>query len=408
MSEERPWSGRRPFVGRVGLLEALIREVDETVGGRGRAVFVLGPAGSGKTATLGLFQEEAFRRHRALKAEYVDCEASGARTWAELAELFTRGHRLKRSARNVAMEWLDVTVIGAIITAIYRTVEAVRTGRVPERRRRRSRKQASDSAVEAVRLLTRHGPLEPRLMILDSLERGDDEDLAGTFALLRRLPETRTLFVAATRTTDGRPPAAIDDLIREGERLGHVRRLDVPGLTLEEMRDAVAGATRAAVPDDWIAWLADESRGLPGALWAALGKLEEEGALRKSGRRWVWEGAPPQSETLAVQQQTATAIRGEDRCVLALAAALGPVFHSTVLAELAGVPELELEDRLARWCRAGLVVYRGECGSGAQIASEYAFRDTSDAEALAAEWSENQRSELRSRAQEVRGRLGLA
>jgi hypothetical protein len=48
---------------------------------------------------------------------------------------------------------------------------------------------------------------------MDSLDRWDSEDLAGTSALIRRLPETRTLFLAAVRTEDGKLPEAIGDLI---------------------------------------------------------------------------------------------------------------------------------------------------------------------------------------------------
>jgi hypothetical protein len=118
-------------VGRTDVRATLAREVDAVIRGSGRAVFLLGPQGSGQTACIAVFQEEAFRRREVLKAEYVDCAHSGTETWAELAEIFTRGHRLRRSAKKVAVDWLEsIPIVGKILQAVVRTVVALRTGRV--------------------------------------------------------------------------------------------------------------------------------------------------------------------------------------------------------------------------------------------------------------------------------------
>jgi len=407
MPREQSWSGQTPFVGREELLDQLMQQIDAAVGEVGRAIFLLGSPGSGKTALVGVLQEVAFRCHRELKAEYVNCAQSGERTWLELARLFTRGHRLKRSAWKVVMEWLDVTQIGAIFTAVWRTVKAVRTGKVGEDDERPGR-SASDTAIEAVRMLVEYGALEPRLVILDSLERGDAEDLAGAFALIQRLAQTRTVLVASVRTKDGRPPPAIADLILEAERLGRSKRVELPALTLKELHEAVKRATHSAVPDEWLSWLAEASRCVPGALWSVLGRLERDGRLRRAGRGWSWQGSPDEGVGSAPQRTVdVSGLDDQDLRLLALAAVEGPVFHSTVIAELSGISELDLEDRFSRLCRVGVLEYRGEAGQGPEVMSEYAFRNAIDANVFAASYPEEERSGLSARIEEIKERFGL-
>lgn len=403
------WSGPRRFVGRTSVKDALKCEVDAAITQGGRAVFLLGAAGSGQTALISVFQEEAFRRYRELRAQYVDCAQSGATTWADLAEVFTRRHRLKRSLQKVYVDWLEsIPIAGKIMQAVMRTMTAVRTGRVIERSREPIR-SAHDSALAAVRLLLEFEPLEPRLVIMDSLDRGDSEDLAGAAALIRRLPETRTLFLAAVRTKDGRPPDAIGDLILEAERLNRAVRIGLPPLSDDEVGAIVTAATRGPVPADWLHWIVSEARGNPATLWSLLEDLEEEGHLRKARRRWVWEGMPSGRAPSAGRgtEDREWALEDEDRRLAALAACEGVLFHSAVLAELAGMPELEVEDRLSGLCRLGLLEYRGAPPAAGDVTSQYAFRDSADALAFADSLAEAERSEITARIADVRRRLGL-
>lgn len=403
------WSGPRRFVGRASVRDALAREVDAAITQGGRAVFLLGAAGLGQTALISVFQEEAFRRYRELRAQYVDCAQSGARTWADLAEVFTRRHRLKRSLQRVYVDWLEsVPIAGKILQAVVRTVTAVRTGRVVERGTEPLR-SAHDSALAAVRLLLEYEPLEPRLVIMDSLDRGDSEDLAGASALIRRLPETRTLFLAAVRTEDGRPPDAIGDLILEAERLRRAVRLDLPPLTEDEVGEIVSAATRGGAPADWLGWIASEANGNPARLWSIMGSLEEEGRLRRTGRRWVWEGSPAERAPAAnrAAPHREWALSEDDRRLAALAASEGPLFHSAVLAALAGLSELEVEDRLSGLCRIGLVEYRGAPQAGGDVTSQYAFCDSADALAFAKSLPEEERAQIAARIEGIHGELGL-
>ncbi len=352
----------------------------------------------------------AFRRHRRLRAEYVDCAHSGTRTWYELAEIFTRGHRLKRSAGLIAIDWLEsVPIIGKIAQAVVRTLVAMRTGHVDPGKLRRGRAPAAHAtALSAVRLLLDVEPLEPRLVIMDSFDRGDSEDLAGASALVQRLDETRTLFLAAVRTIDGRIPGPVEDLLLEAERLGRAERVELPPLDRAAIREAVEQATRSSVPDDWSRWLETECQGNPGKLWSLLGALQETGALTKSGRGCSWHGSP---EVRTPSGQASAPSRDwdldeDDRRLLALAACEGPVFHSVILAELAGLTELDVEDRLSRLCRLGLLEFRDTPTVGDDITSRYGFRHGQDARHFVDCLPAAERDQLRARLDEIRTRLG--
>jgi hypothetical protein len=372
-------------------------------------VFLLGPAGGGQTACISVFQEEAFRRREALKAQYVDCAISGAETWAELAEVFTRGHRIKRSARKVAVDWLEsIPIVGKSLQAVVRTVVALRTGRVETSLSPTRHLTSSQSAIAAVRLLLEYEPREPRLVIMDSLDRGDSEDLAGAAALIRRLPETRTLFLAAVRTEEGRPPRPIADLILEAERLGRGTRVELPPLSMPDIGESVGKATGGIVPIEWLAWLASETAGNPANLWSLLGSLEEDGLLRKSGRSWAWRGSPPErARPQATAPNLDRPLTEQERCLLGLAALEGRLFHSTVVAQLAGMAELDVEDQLSSLCRLGIIEYRDAPTRAGEVTSRYAFRDVAAMEFCRGGVPDVQRDRYLARLAELRARLGL-
>lgn len=408
--EAPPWSGPRPFVGRAGVLRSLAAHLDAALSEGGRALFLLGDAGAGKTACIQAFQEEAFRQHRTVQIGYADCARSlpGYRPWAQLADSLTRAHRLKHSARTLTPYWLNVVpIVGPIVSAVAATVLRVVKG-APLSSGPPPPEPLRASGLAGVRAVLEYGPAEPRLVILDSLDRGDSEDLSGAFTLIRHLEETRTLFLVGVRTTNGLPPPAARDLVLEAERAGRSHRVALAGLDPRALHEILTLATRGPVPDDWLQWVTAESGGKPGALWRLLGALEHAGQLRKVGRHWIWSGSPP-SRSVAPPQGAAetSALSEDDRRLLALAAAEGPIFHSAVLSELAGIPELEVEDRLSSLCRAGIVEYRGEVSVGSDVTSQYAFRSAQDCTAFGARLSDAERAGLEVQARAIRRRLGL-
>jgi hypothetical protein len=267
--------------------------------------------------------------------------------------------------------------VGKIISAIVGTIDVVR------RRGETAEAPAGLAAVPhsemtAIRELA-DDQSAPCVILLDNLDRARPEDLSATFALIDRSAQSPVLLVATSTTLPGRTGVEpVQDLARESERLGHGRKLDLAPLDNQQIAEALAGAFNSTIPRDWVEWMGAETGGVPGALWELVGVLAGSGELRRHGRAWVLEGLAPKRgehrlesvlETKTLEGEDA----GDDQRLLAIASLEGPLFRASVIAEVAGVDELEVEDRLARLCRSGLLQYRGTTGSGDEVTSLYAF-----------------------------------
>lgn len=407
------WSGPRPFVGRDDLLATLQDELDAMLRDGGRAVFLSGPAGSGKTAILGVFEELAVRRGPVgLQTGYARCEGEDVDepVWEQLATLFTHARRLKRAMLSLVPEWLAaIPVIGELLGAIFATVERLRTGRAPAGRVR-SAEVVDESVMGHVRSLAEHGRDRPCMVLLDDLHRASGDDLAGAAGLVRRLPGSRILFVAAGRVGEGEAPHALRDLLREAERHGPTRQLEVSPLGPDDLMEAVSLLVHGFIGPEWLDWFAAESGGYPGPLWSALGSLEASERIRRRRRTWTLDGEPPEPAAAGARGAAFLgAVQAEpDRRLLALAALEGEVFHSAVLAELASISELEVEDRLAVLVRRGVIRFRGVVGDGDLATSEYAFDRPEAVAAFASLIEPGEAPALMERSRAARDLLGLA
>jgi hypothetical protein len=406
-SAARGWSGPRPYVGRDAVLAELLEAADVAMAEGGRAVFLLGEAGSGRTACLGVLEELAHRRHSGLRTGYAECSADDEKTsaWLRLDEHFTYATRMRRAALALVPDWLEVVpVIGPIAAATMVTVQRLRGRAIHPKRR--TRQTESASVLDHVRSLVEHGETRPLLILLDDLERASADDLAGASALIRRLQGTRILLVVAARTVNGRPEGPVASVLREAERQPGTRQVHLPGFDRDELLEVVSLLVRGMIPPEWLDWLAAETAGRPGLLWDRLGSLEAAGQLRKAGKTWAFHGEPPRGESPELETLAGPMEEGTRR-LLALAALEGDAFHSAVLAELTGIEELEIEDRLAPLVRKGLLNYLGESDAGSEPTSRYSFRDPREGAVFETVLPAEDREAGRSRAAEVRRALGL-
>lgn len=387
------WSGPRPLLPPDPLIAMLTAELRRVIDGRGRVVFLVGDDGVGKSRALETFQAHLHHQQiDRLRVGFSDC--ADADCWREISRIFTRRHRLRGSLLRLLPEWLGVIpVLGQGLKAVVNTIRALRDGGV-EDNRRASAKAAAASAMREVRSLLDVDPLEPRVILLDSLDRASPDELIGAFALIKRIAETRTLFVLAAQTSHGAPDASVRELVLEAERQGRVRTLTVEPLDRSAVAELVRAATGNDAPVAWLDWLIAGSDGLPVALWQRLGEAERSGGLRRAGRGWLWYGEPPAIGQSAAATGRLPELSPGDRRILSIAALEGRVFHSAALAAAGALDELHVENRLAALHRAGLVEIRPLTGEDAALTSRFAFRSEPLRRALAQSLDPAERARL--------------
>jgi hypothetical protein len=330
------------------------------------------------------FEKQARRDHRSLKTAIGDAADPDAPAWKQIAFRFTATRRVGVALQRSFADLVDlVPVVGGVLSALVETINALRP-----RRRRTDEPEVlgTGSTIDQVRMLFVHGRSESRLIVLENLEASDPDELAGAFALIQRLPQTRTLFVCTSLSQAGRLPPMVSDLLREAERLGVGHAVEIPRLTPMDVVTGVREATGEAVPQPWADWLQHAAPASPEQLWELLGDVVESGDLVHDGRCWVWSAAgPPDDDAIIpITEAELAGLSPDDVALLASAGAIGPVFDARTLAAATGDNELRLEDRLARLVRRQLIALTDTIESGDDLIDVYGFVQPKDARRWAA------------------------
>ncbi|MEN8374720.1 MAG: ATP-binding protein [Gemmatimonadota bacterium] len=341
------WPGPRPWVGREALLEALAADLARGVEGGGRAVFIEGPPGSGRTTLLHRFANAATYRGKALSAAFCDAADPDASAWSQVASQLTRRDRLSAALKRSASGWVGlIPLVGGVLEATIETRDALKgeAERPPE--------ETSDAAVAQVRMLLSLGAQRPRLILMDNLDAGDTEEFAGAAALVQRLKGVPLVFVAAARAGAG---GRTRDLMLEADRLGIAAHHEIPPLSFEDAMRAVTTAVGSPPPEAWEAWWRDHFDGTPARLWRLLGQAHAAGALSSVSGRWTWSAAPPASAVGPPQAAALPGVSAEQADLLRTAASLGARFHADEFAARVGSSTEDLDDALHGLVRAGVL-----------------------------------------------------
>ena len=373
------WSGPRPFIGRESLLRELDRALEEAISGHGQFVILHGPDGSGRAAIGHHFIKRARRKSRRLRSAAGDAADPDNPAFRQLAARLTTAGRAGRALRRSLKDWIGalVPVIGDALEALIETIQTLRrtqdSAHAPT---------GSGSTIDQVRLLLTFGGEDPRIILLENLEGSDADELAGAFALVQRLQHTHTLFIGTCLSASGQLPGRVRDLLREAERLGVGRLLQVPNFTPQEAADAAELAINLPLPTAWRAWLDACAPRTPADLWELLGGLERQRLLTPAGRRWQLAPQPP-PPAHASGRMTLADVSPDERALLAAAGAQGLEFRVPRLVQQLGWDELRVQDQLASLSRRNIVRFRETAEEDGELIDVYTF----DSPATAAAWT---------------------
>jgi tetratricopeptide (TPR) repeat protein len=346
--------GRFPFVGREHERSRLAEAWAAAVAGERQAVLLGGEPGVGKTRLAAETARSAVDAGGVVLAGR--CDEEGGHPYQPFTDALTTfldtcpadqlPERLGRFAGELTR------LVPGLRTRVPGLPEPVQTDEDTERRR------LFDAVAAWIQAA---GGGQPAVLVVDDLHWADRATLLALRHLLRSEEVRNVLVIGTYRDTDldrAHPLAAMRaDLRRERA----VERIDLKGLTADEVRAFLEGASGHeldAGADALVEALHHETEGNPFFLEETLAHLVETGALHR-GADGRWTSPHTTIEDFGIPEGVREVIgrrlaRLSEDCnhVLGVAAVLGGQFDNAVLGALAGS---DVVDALEQAERAGLI-----------------------------------------------------
>ncbi|THF70158.1 hypothetical protein E7T06_08910 [Deinococcus sp. Arct2-2] len=403
------------FIGRRAEQQRLQRFLDQALTGAGGVTFVIGEAGSGKTALVQSFVARTQVTNETLRVAVGECNAQGrfgdpylpfrevlsTLTGARQAgDVHAGNNRLNTIfARSVQLlvevgpDLVGAFVPGASLVARVGRTVIKSTGWLDELNRLGQRQEHS-GAIEQSRIFEQYANVieaiakeQPLLIVLDDLQWADEASVGLLFHLSRRLASSPVLILGTYR------PDEIA-MARDGERhplekvLAEIKRYagDVTidlSQTGEAERQAFVNELLDVEPNrldaDFRQQLYTHTGGHPLFTVELLRTLQERGQLvRDADDRWVsgqldWSTLPARVEGV-IEERIGRLVQGE-RELLDIASVEGTSFTAEVVAKIAGRPLRPLVRELSQGLEKQhrLVSERGELVAGRSRLSAYGF-----------------------------------
>jgi predicted ATPase/DNA-binding winged helix-turn-helix (wHTH) protein len=329
-----PSDGDATFVGRAPYLAALEARLDEALGGRGRAVWLSGEAGIGKTRIAEELARQARRREASVIVARSHETPAAPPYW-----LFTQIARALAAERGAA----SMEPIRSALAALAPLERSAPAEPFP----------LFDAIARALLAASRDRPL---VLVLDDLHWADGDSLRLLLFFVHELLDGAVLVVGALR--DG----AVMDAAR-GDVLGRLLResaslaLPLRGFAKDELPRFVEVETGSEPSPELVSALLDRTGGNPLYLAQLLRTEWAERALDGAVHELASSIDLQQGMVESILRHL-DAVSGDVRELLTVAAVLGPEFDVARLAAASGLPRQELLDRLDEAIRARLVVER--------------------------------------------------
>jgi DNA-binding winged helix-turn-helix (wHTH) protein len=336
------------FVGRRALLTEIERTLSATRGGLGRAIFLVGEPGIGKSSTL--LEVARWARDRAFAVHVAGCLAAEAAPpawpWARLLRSLLASCS---QSRRLELEQRYAPAL-QLLPEHRRGDSASRRGTAL-----RSPPPLGFPHREAfIGLLHERAQEQPQLLVLDDLQAADVGSLELLRHVVRSLPGAAAFVVGAARHDAPPDGGAVDELLADLDTRSRIATLR--GLEVAEIEELVATATGQQAPLDVARVLLARTGGNPLLVTEIARALESDHALDDPERaRRVLPPRAARWEAARLALLGAAAKR-----LLARAAGLGASFRAEELCRGFVAPEGEPSERLlALALRSGVLVREG-------------------------------------------------
>jgi tetratricopeptide (TPR) repeat protein len=416
-----------PFVARQRELERLNTLLDLALAGHGQLAFVVGEAGSGKTALLREFTRRAQQAHAGLVAASGECDdlASQADPYLPFREVLAQltgdvdkalaqgsitpdgANRLKRLLAqsgqvlvDIAPDLINVVIPGTRLVALLGKAVASRTGWLEKLDGLAHKKHApttigapslsSDRVYEEyAAFLRRLSESQPLLIVLDDLHWSDSASAGLLFHLSRRIADRPILILGAFRPdivaqgrNGNRHP--LEPVLNEVKRYSGQGTIDLAPSTTQEARafvDAILDAEPNGLDGTFREALCRRTEGHPIFVTELLRAMRERGDLFQDDHgRWVarpgidWSTFPERAEGVVAERMAR--LDPDDLALLQPASVEGDTFIAEVVARIVDREPRQVVTALSTSLDRGhaLVSGAGVRRIGEQRLSSYTFR----------------------------------
>lgn len=347
-------AGLTPLAGRADELSMLDQRWAEAVAGEGRAVFVRGEAGIGKSRILDALRERA----GGSAGLVIECRCSPYTVSTPLAPVVEQMGRVLGFRRTTSDEERRATLRArlehrGILSEETETLMGELLGippagpdplaaYAPQKRRQRS----LEILLQWVLALTRDGPL---LLAVEDLHWADPTTLEFIGEVVRSLPRNRVMVVLTHRPEFAAPwpvGGGVSDIALE--RLG-------AGETAAIVKRVARGK---AIPAEVLQAIVARTEGVPLFVEEVTKAVLELGVLTERDDRYELAGPlPPDLIPTTVQGSLAARLDrlGPAKATAQLAATIGREFSWELLRAVAGEDDPQLRERLDKLLEAELV-----------------------------------------------------
>ena len=354
------------FVGRDPELKRLDGYLDQAVAGTGRVVFITGEPGIGKTSLSDEFLRRARSRHPTLLISRGRCVEQYGTGEAYLPFLDAVGslldgparERLASFMRTYAPTWCTQLPAAFASTGALDRLQQETIGATKERMMR----EMGDA-------LAMFATTSPIILLLEDLHWADPSSVDLLGHLCQRITNQRLLIAGTFRPEDierSNHPLKSYKAEMQAHRL--CEEVALSSLTRDHIAEYLNSTfTPNDFPPEFASLIHEKTEGHPLFATNLLQYLSEHGDIGRSNAHWslvrplaelVLE--VPESVRSMISKKIDT-LNEEERRTLQYASVEGTEFLSTVVADLLGVDEVDLEERLAHLQKTHrLIETRGE------------------------------------------------